>query len=647
MVNNTDRSSNGPAADSASAAGILQECFHKCVQQLNMDVLPLQGAFFLCDPTGRLLDCYPLGKADLLASDFGLLEQGAIWSSATIGLNGIGKSMETLQIEAVKGQQHTLPLLREYVTVGAPVLGTIGKLYAVIGWAGAAATERDAVMLSANLALLFNSYFIIIRERNARKKLEFNHLQFEKEAKKTDILFQVAKKVHAKIDVNSVITEVINNLHDIYPSIQIDLYLSQDNKNTNLPVKPLTFQGDGTDMCTRAFMEGQMITEALEASEEGYCYRSVAAPLCGKQGVYGVLHLFADHNCFDEMDTRFISMIADTAGTAFENARLYEQSNMLIVELRLINEITKSLNQSLKLNEIFQYATRELLEIFAADYCCILQLDPVSNQLAIQASNLPSMSQEAFSLDYGFAGLAFETREAIIISDYWKNRRVSSMMMEVTDSRSLIASPILVGSQAIGAVLVCHKDANFFSYENYKLLQVLSGHIGLAMTNASLHAEVRRMVITDNLTGLFVRHYLDEQVNIQQKKDFCGSLIVVDIDDFKMVNDTYGHQVGDKTLIQVSNIIRTSIRETDIAARWGGEELAIYLPQVNIEQTTRIGERIRKRVAEETHPHVTVSCGISDWNWEDEKISVESLFYKADMALYEAKHGGKNQIKVR
>ncbi len=287
-----------------------------------------------------------------------------------------------------------------------------------------------------------------------------------------------------------------------------------------------------------------------------------------------------------------------------------------------------------------------MIKIFGAEFCCILELDISKEQLVVQSSNLPSLSNEFFSIDYGFAGIVYATKEPVIISDYWANPKVQSKLMEVTNSRSLIATPIPINSDVYGVILVAHRRPNFFTYENYKLLQVLSGHVGLAITNASLHAEVRRMVITDNLTGLYARHYLDEQVNLMQKKDFCGSLIVTDIDNFKKVNDTYGHQIGDKILIQVSSIIKSCIRESDVAARWGGEELAIYLPQATIDQTVRVAERIRNRVFAETNPQVSVSCGISEWNWEDEKINVEGLFYKADMALYEAKNSGKNQIKV-
>lgn len=218
--------------------------------------------------------------------------------------------------------------------------------------------------------------------------------------------------------------------------------------------------------------------------------------------------------------------------------------------------------------------------------------------------------------------------------------------MEQTNSRSLIGAPIFVDGEVTGVILVTHRDANYFSYDNYKLLQVVSTHIGLAITNASLHAEMRKMIITDNLTNLHVRHYLDEEIQRKQRTDSQGSLILVDIDFFKLVNDTYGHQVGDRILIQVSSIIRTSIRNGDIAARWGGEELAIYLPNVPASRALQIAERIRLRVETETDPRVTVSCGISEWDSTHEKISVESLFYRADMALYESKNNGRNRVNV-
>ncbi len=459
--------------------------------------------------------------------------------------------------------------------------------------------------------------------------------------RKQDVLFQAVQKLHATIDVDAVLQEVYDNMKEVYPASKIDIYLSQDFHSNAYFIKPLTFGPFLDDANTRAFMEGK-----IQLEEDGKHVKWLSVPLAGKQGIYGVLQLVAEQEWLDRSDVRFIALLADSAGSAFENAKLYEQSNLLISELRLINEITRRLNQSLKLNEIFNFASHELIDIFRADSVCILQVDKELDTMIVKASNEPVLLNEQFSLEYGFAGSVTSTKEPLIVSDYHHDSRTPSRFMELTAARSLMASPIIASSEVIGVVLVAHCEPNYFSYDNFKLLQVLSGHIGLAMVNASLHAEVRRMVITDRLTGLYARHYLDEQINFMQKKDFCGSLIVVDIDHFKQINDTYGHQVGDKILIQVSQIIRTCIRDSDVAARWGGEEIAIYLPQAKMHQAAQVADRIRSRVFGETDPQVSISCGLSEWNWEDDKVSVESLFYRADMALYEAKHAGRNQIKL-
>lgn len=467
----------------------------------------------------------------------------------------------------------------------------------------------------------------------------------DREARKRTILFDVVQRIHGKFDVDSVLSEVIESISDLYPSAALELHISSDHRSTNPHVKPLVLHNLTDNICVRAFMEGRMIQET-GTSASGNEQIHIAVPLSGKQSVYGVLYLSLDGHWLEDLDFQLITILADTAGTAFENAKLYEQSNMLISELRLINELTKQLNQSLRLSEIFNFALKELLHIFKADFCSTLQLDTDKKLFKVVSTNVDTTADEYYSTDYGFSGIVYATKEPLILVDYTSFSKVRSVFMDKTQSRSLMVVPLVVNSEVNGTIMLAHRDPNYFSYDNFKLLQVLSTHIGLAIANASLHAKVQRMANHDHLTGLYARHYLDDRVNQKQKIDFCGSLIVVDIDHFKQINDTYGHQIGDQILRQVCEVIRTSIRETDIAARWGGEEIAIYFPQLTKSQTLRVAERIRSRVEAETNPAVTVSCGISEWSWDDDKISVESLFYKADMALYQAKHGGRNQIQV-
>ncbi|MED5020237.1 sensor domain-containing diguanylate cyclase [Paenibacillus chibensis] len=467
----------------------------------------------------------------------------------------------------------------------------------------------------------------------------------EREASRRSILFQIMQRMHDQIDVDTVLTEVLDSIAVLYPSIKLSLFMSQDHQHSNPKVRPLIFHPWGEDICVRAFMDGRlMIQDCKEAGEEDMV--EIGIPLGGKQGIYGVFHLKMTRDLKEDLDLQLITMVIDTAGNAFENAKLYEQSNLLIHELRLINELTQRLNQSLQLADIYQFANEELLNIFNADFCCFLQYNEECNMLEVVSCNEPSLSKDMFNASYGFGGLVFEKKEPVILSDYHLNTKVSSKLMEVTGSQSLIATPLTVNGKVIGAILLTHRSPHFFSYDNYRLLQTLSSHIGLSVSNALLHAELRRMANRDMLTDMYARHYLDEAIQEYQTNDFCGSLIVVDIDQFKQVNDTYGHQKGDKILKQVSEIVKTSIRKQDIPARWGGEELAVYLPQMGVHQAMKVAEVIRSRVAQETNPGVTVSSGIAEWCIVDDKISVDSLFYRADMALYRAKNSGRNQIQI-
>ncbi|CAI6022363.1 GGDEF domain-containing protein [Cohnella sp. JJ-181] len=569
-------------------------------------------------------------------------ELPAAWHPDAAGPTAASMALESCRPALLRAEDHEHPLLRSRDTLAVPIFtrstGFVCAAIACSAPAGAAGAGELKLLQAA--ALHFKScMYRRFEHLFIEDQLYAVHLA-SREDQRRDRLLEIMRRLNDHIDVENVLTEVFSSLEQLYPTCRTNLFLSQDYSSINERVQPLAFHQQDMDLCWRAFMDG-------ERREDGEGdHRRIAFPLAGKQGVYGVLRLDLSAEPFDDLDMRFVSTLTSGAGTAFEKARMHEQANVLIGELRLINELTQRLNSSLRLSDTIQFATAELMTIFHADNCFILQLDPQQNHFSVISSNVPELNREVFSIDYGFCGVMLATKEPIILSDYHSATPVRSQLLEATRSRSLIASPLLLNGEVIGAIMVTHRQPNHFSYENYKLLQILSAHIGLAVSNSSLHAEVRRMVITDNLTGLYARHYLNERIQRKQEKDASGSLIVVDIDHFKKINDTYGHQVGDAILIQVSSIIRSAIRESDIAARWGGEELAIYLPQLSLDQTLKVAERIRSRVEEETAPKVTVSCGVSEWSSADERVSVESLFYRADMALYEAKHQGRNCVTI-
>lgn len=536
--------------------------------------------------------------------------------------------------------------LRGKVVCATPIFSRIhGDLFAVLISTSPSGMDTGlSQFMTESAALLLRSCFYRRFECIFVEDLARIQRQAERDANRRSILFQYVKRMHAQINVDGVLSEALDSVLVLYPYINVQLFMSQDHESSHPLVRPLLLHHWQEEVYVRTFMEGTL--NICKNTEQPETKIEIGVPVGGKQGVYGVLHLHMAQEQMEDIDLDLLGMMADAAGTAFENAKLYEQSNLMIHELRVINELTQQLNKSLQLTDIYQFANDELLKILAAEYCCILSYNEELGGLEVMSCNASWLANEVFEKDYGLGGLVYHSKEPMILADYMAECPAESKLMETTGSNSMIATPLTVNGEVRGVILLTHRKRHYFSYDNYRLLQALTSHIGLAVGNASLHAEVRRMANRDMLTELYARHYLDEAIHECQSRDYCGSLIVVDIDQFKQVNDTFGHQRGDKILKQVSSIVKTSIRQSDIAARWGGEELAVYLPGLGIEQALQVAERIRVRVADETDPRVTVSCGISEWNWMHDRISVESLFYRADMALYEAKNGGRNRIVI-
>lgn len=156
--------------------------------------------------------------------------------------------------------------------------------------------------------------------------------------------------------------------------------------------------------------------------------------------------------------------------------------------------------------------------------------------------------------------------------------------------------------------------------------------------------DIAEIATMDALTGLYVRSVYEEMLFKEFERFMRNkrplSFIMIDIDDFKKINDTYGHQQGDEVLKQIGKIILQTVRKSDIACRFGGEELSVIMPQTDILTATKVAERIRKRI--ESSMQVTVSIGISEA--EKSMKNEHEIVERADQALYTAKKNGKNRV---
>ncbi len=251
-----------------------------------------------------------------------------------------------------------------------------------------------------------------------------------------------------------------------------------------------------------------------------------------------------------------------------------------------------------------------------------------------------------------------ESKLPILIKDVNNDMRIKvKSYSRFSKAKSIIASPIFFKKEVIAILRVEDKLPYIFSNEELRLLDYIADISSISYENLYYFKEVEKLAITDSLTGLFVHNYFIERLNSEIERYKINkepvSLIMLDIDNFKEYNDNYGHQVGDKILICVSNLIRKSIRDIDFPARYGGDEFAIILPGTNIKGAKSVSRRLFENInnnneiskfakdINKKHP-LSISIGIGEYK---NKYKSTSKFISAvDNALYKAKRTGKHKI---
>jgi diguanylate cyclase (GGDEF)-like protein len=301
-------------------------------------------------------------------------------------------------------------------------------------------------------------------------------------------------------------------------------------------------------------------------------------------------------------------------------------------------------------------------ELLKAERVSLWVFDENSNEINLKASaGFATAFPEATPsrLGEGISGGVLESGKALVVGNLEAIGLKPAPPEREYRTKSFISYPITMAGRKIGVLNLADKvGGGKFDEIDLSLLEIIGPQIAVALESAEWQERAMQfqlMSITDPLTGLLNRRYLEErltdELNRSQRYDYSMSCLMIDIDDFKSYNDRNGHQAGDVALKMTAHALKASLRSADVACRYGGEEFCIVLPQTSLGEAEVIAERMRERVASKEYPFgksqplgaVTVSIGISSFALHID--TAEKVIAAADRALYNAKRKGKNQIE--
>ena len=330
--------------------------------------------------------------------------------------------------------------------------------------------------------------------------------------------------------------------------------------------------------------------------------------------------------------------------------------------LAVLYEIGKAITSTLEIDDLLELIYKQLSRVIPSDAYFVALYLPEEHQLDIRImiDHGKRYTPDKQSANEGLSSWIVKNRKPLLIQDLRKE--LDSLPMkpvlvgEKRLSRSWLGVPLLLENDLIGLLAVASYKPDQFNETDQLLMEQIAQQAALSIQNAHHHQEVTQQAKLDSLTGVSNHnHFIErlyEEAEIALETQTPLSLIMLDIDYFKLYNDTYGHIVGDQVLRLTVQAIQSHIKKTDVVGRWGGEEFGVILPNANIEQANMVANRIRQTLAElplfdvegQTIPKPTISQGIG--NLPEHTTDVDDLVIIADRALYQAKDKGRDQVAV-
>ena len=499
-----------------------------------------------------------------------------------------------------------------------------------------------------------------------------------------ELLVDATAEINTTLDLKQVLDKILDNIFKVVPYDEAKIILIEKQKeyrlisvNSLINEYPTDFVSDPKPMhkdlldLEKLVKTGKKILisdvedhpDWFPANKGAEGIRSyLGVPIQQRGKLLGFINLTQKiPNAFSEDQARKIQIFANFAASAIENAKLINEIQRVAQEMAALNEIIQRINADTHLEETLIATLHELKSIVPIDAFGITLYEKQSHlvETHLYYPDGTKIDIPPFNLlETGSVSLhVIENKKKVYVPNVFAdNSAINSDNIDWIEdfrSKTLLATPLVRRGEIFGVLIIGSKEVDAYNSTQIKLIETIALQSSAAIDNARLFEKVQEQAITDDLTGLDNRRHLDLMLNreIERSKRYKHhlSLIMLDIDRFKVINDQYGHPLGDFILSKLGHLIKKSMRKTDAAFRYGGEEFIILLPETGLDQALLIAERFRKSIEaavflpKQVSIKITVSIGVCEF--DDQTQDAEALISLVDKALYKAKAAGRNCVR--
>src|SRR6202167_4139356 len=479
---------------------------------------------------------------------------------------------------------------------------------------------------------------------------------------KIAVLYDAGQAVLSTFDLDEVLQRILGIAHDYFHLRNVAIVLL-DKQSQQLYVRSQIGWDEGQDK--HRLPLGQGITGAaalkkqpvyapdVSKDERYFCSAKstrseLAIPLMGRDEVVGVLDCQSENlDHFGSETIDLLTLFSTQASIALQNARLYSLEQQRARQLQAINAIAQQTTAVLDLEDLLGRVCQLIQDAFRVSHVSLFLRE--DHELVLRAHHgtlTPRLPQ----------GGRFS-------AEPWANMLASNSTVTETDlcgaptstkffaeSASRMCIPVVSFAQTLGILALDSALPDAFRDGDLQSLESVADICATAIQNAHYVERVKQLAYLDGLTGIFNRRFFElriiEEIERARRYGTGMAVIMADIDQFKRLNDEFGHVLGDEVLRQVSSLFHQQLRKIDVVCRYGGEEFAILLTQTNAPQAIAIAEKLRKTVAGWQFPGVprtiTISAGTAVF--PEHGVTRDELVRSADMALYSAKQAGRNTV---